>query len=692
MQSLRVVLTVCVSAVASLLGCDDGADNRETQSDATTCTIVRNGSAWWNQSFTEQTGRFHVDYAVTPTSNRVDLVVGLSSGAATKWSSLAAIARLNPQGYIDARAGATYRADVVYPYQAGVTYYFRFDVDMQTRTYSVWLREHPEARFALLARDYQFRNEQASVTRLDNVASFVNPETSPTGTAGEVCGFAATRDATTADGCVVAASGSGFGNGPIATSAGALVAQFQVKASHDGMDGVIGFASGDADAYNDYAASMRFFTNGRFEARDGDAYRADNAIAYRAGQVYDVAFVVDVPSKTYSVFVAGPGLEPESGNPGHVALARGYRFRPQQATVPQLDRLVNKVETSFGRVDACGMNGIRNNVLSARLGAFDAYPLANGGAVVSDGATTWQLDANNAALGSVNAGGKVATDAVGNIYVARIASGSFVLSTFTPTYQTRWTTTFASSGASDVGDIVITRANEVLVSVGVASNDWSARFSPLGVLRFANDGRLLSSHATPSGATAVALGPDGFAHARAFNDGVIIDVNAASGSLMRSLYQPGSFDVTHMALAPDGSLVIGGHASSVDFGTGEIRPYAPTPDSGVYWDAYVAAFWPDFSTRFAQRLYNELGGIAATNDTIVVSSDQWTQLRYVAITVFDTSGRVLREWQDDGILSHFGSAASGVALGSSGRVYANIEVPFHGSFDQTWPFFVILPP
>ena len=38
---------------------------------------------------------------------------------------------------IDARAGADYRADASYPYQAGTTYHIRIDVDLPAHTYSV---------------------------------------------------------------------------------------------------------------------------------------------------------------------------------------------------------------------------------------------------------------------------------------------------------------------------------------------------------------------------------------------------------------------------------------------------------------------------------------------------------------------------------------------------------------------------
>lgn len=187
------------------------------------------GSSWWNQAFPEQTGMFHVEFAADVTSPKMDAVIGLSSGAATRWASLAAIVRFNPQGVIDVPDGGAYRADRSFAYAAGARYWFRFDLDVRTRSYSVWMKEHESAGYFPLARNYAFRTEQASLTRLDNVAAFVNPETSAGGSA-EVCGFTATKDNTTADGCVRNMAGRGFANAPVTASSNVLMVSFTARA------------------------------------------------------------------------------------------------------------------------------------------------------------------------------------------------------------------------------------------------------------------------------------------------------------------------------------------------------------------------------------------------------------------------------------------------------------------------------
>lgn len=81
MQRSRVSLAVCAAAAASLLACGDVAEDSSSVSGATACTVVQNGGGWWNQSFTEQTGRFHVELSATPSARNIDSVVGLGAGS-----------------------------------------------------------------------------------------------------------------------------------------------------------------------------------------------------------------------------------------------------------------------------------------------------------------------------------------------------------------------------------------------------------------------------------------------------------------------------------------------------------------------------------------------------------------------------------------------------------------------------------
>jgi hypothetical protein len=96
------------------------------------------------------------------------------------------------------------------------------------------------------------------------------------------------------------------------------------------MDGVTGLALGPADAPEDLGVIVRFNPAGFLDARNGSAYRADQAVPYTVGTRYAIRLVVNVPQHTYSVYVT-----PESG--AEQTLATNYAFRTEQRTMPRLD-------------------------------------------------------------------------------------------------------------------------------------------------------------------------------------------------------------------------------------------------------------------------------------------------------------------------------------------------------------------
>src|SRR5881394_2756000 len=105
MRSLAFM--VSIGAVVALSAACDGPDSGgSTATESTVCSTV--GTSWWNQSFADQTGTFHVEFAATPSARYIDAVVGVSNGPATGWTNLAAIVRFAPNGLIDARNGSTY--------------------------------------------------------------------------------------------------------------------------------------------------------------------------------------------------------------------------------------------------------------------------------------------------------------------------------------------------------------------------------------------------------------------------------------------------------------------------------------------------------------------------------------------------------------------------------------------------------
>src|SRR5262245_3489588 len=64
------------------------------------CTTVAAGGAWWNQAFSQQGRRFHVELDATPSASPIDAVIGLGAGSASDFAQLGAIVRFSPAGTI----------------------------------------------------------------------------------------------------------------------------------------------------------------------------------------------------------------------------------------------------------------------------------------------------------------------------------------------------------------------------------------------------------------------------------------------------------------------------------------------------------------------------------------------------------------------------------------------------------------
>jgi hypothetical protein len=681
-RSFASGISGCAVVIALCLGCGETLDEASETAGASVCTSVGT-STWWNQSFPDWTGRFHVEFDVTPSVGNLDGTIGLSAGTATKWSQLAAIVRFNPQGYVDARAGSAYRADTSFRYAAGETYHVRLDVDVEARTYSTFIAYGAGTitGYYAIGRDYPFRTEQAGATHLNNISAFVNPQTGPGYLT--ICNWGFGGDQTTADGCTVNTAGTGFVNMNVLPSPTVQRIAVQAIPKNDNIDAVVGVTPNGATSYNDLAASIRFYTNGVLEARDGDTYRADAVVPYHAGENFDLRFVIDMPSKTYSVYV-------ENGfDLNRITLARNYKFRPSQASATSLGTVSTIVASSSGRLDACNPSGGQHyKLVSARGGTWHVKPLADGGALMSDGATTARVDSNNVPRGSVAAGGKVAADSSGNFYLASVANGALTVRAYTAAFALRWTSSLQVAD-TDVADIAVTNRGHVAMALGSKNG---SDFFPTRVVRYDSYGRYLSTTNLFAGATAIAMATNHYTVATPISGGVQVEVwGYETNQLQRTRQFIGPIDISRMAIAADDSIVIGGHLTSLQpvtstFEDCTLQAYAGTE---VYWNAYVTALRPDLSVRFCDRLTDNTEGIATDGSKIAVSYLEWTQLHYVDLHVYNTDGTLLQSSVEDAFVGPFGFPGS-IALGTTGQLYLNETASFEGPGDGHVPLLVTL--
>jgi unsaturated chondroitin disaccharide hydrolase len=118
-----------------------------------------------------------------------------------------------------------------------------------------------------------------------------------------------------------------------AEQTGAFEVSFDAMPLADKIDAFTGIAAIAPREAGDVAAIVRFNDQGTIDVRNGGSFRADQDLPYSANKSYRVRMVVDVKTRTYSVFVTPPG-QPE------ISLAKNYAFRSQQAAVRALGKIV----------------------------------------------------------------------------------------------------------------------------------------------------------------------------------------------------------------------------------------------------------------------------------------------------------------------------------------------------------------
>ena len=154
-----------------------------------------NSSSWTPVAYIAQTtsntqnlpnGQFTVKFNATPSQSANNTVVGLASGTPSAYTSLAAIVRFNPSGFIDAYNGATggYAAINSIPYNGGTKYSFWMKVNVVNQTFDAYVTPQGGAQVQI-ASGYTFRTSAASLDHAilhaepgygtDNVCSFNLP-------------------------------------------------------------------------------------------------------------------------------------------------------------------------------------------------------------------------------------------------------------------------------------------------------------------------------------------------------------------------------------------------------------------------------------------------------------------------------------------------------------------------------------
>jgi endoglucanase len=152
-----------------------------------------------------------------------------------------------------------------------------------------------------------------------------------------------------AQACVTATSGGAWLNQPYERQAGVFAADFDATPSVAPVNSMVGLSQGAQTTYPGFAAQVRFSPTGNIDARNGSAFAAVAAIPYRAGTSYHFRLIVNVPQRTYSVFVT-----PAGGTERPVGI--DYKFRTEQSAATGLDSAgVAVAATPAGTTTLCDL-------------------------------------------------------------------------------------------------------------------------------------------------------------------------------------------------------------------------------------------------------------------------------------------------------------------------------------------------
>jgi hypothetical protein len=164
---VTISTTTTLKAIAYASGMTDSTVTSATYTITTSGTTVSSADGFVNIPFSAaQSGSFTATIDAVPSLSPSNTTIGLCQGAQTSYTSLACIARFNTSGDIDARNGGAYTAASTIPFSAGVSYHFRFVVNVPAHTYSIYVTPAGGSEITV-GSNYAFRTEQAGVTSLD---------------------------------------------------------------------------------------------------------------------------------------------------------------------------------------------------------------------------------------------------------------------------------------------------------------------------------------------------------------------------------------------------------------------------------------------------------------------------------------------------------------------------------------------
>jgi hypothetical protein len=646
--------------VALIAGCAGSEEVSESPAALAECASISAGDGWSNQVFDAQSGRFRVELEATPSADGIDGLVGLSTGGASTFSHLAVAVRFSPQGMIDVRDGATYRADIPFSYVAGARYELRIDVDVAAHAYTVWVRPPDSYDFFAVATRYAFRTEQQAVTQLGAFSALID---SAAGSL-QLCDFRVLP--AIGPGCQTTGAGDGFQSQAIFGGSVLVATEFVVTPSASNIDAVIGQSAGAATSFSDLATAVRFAPNGMIDVRDGDTYHADGPMPYVAGAPYRIRFVADATRHRYTVYIIGPNAEYSQ------SLAWNYAFRTEQQSAGGLGQLVTIVDSSAGSIDVCSvMSRASHGVSYSVLGGAEAVPIDGDEAFVADGQAWFRTSATGQHIGPGFSALSVAVDDAQNTYTAWAGANALTITSRDAAMNQRWVQTYSIGSNAGVQSMGLTMFGDLVVLVDTVGN-------PRGAVESAwflrpEDGTLRMI--TPAPAYRGTVDRTGFTLANGGQTAVTVSHYNRDGGIDWTNTYPGRAEIQAITADPSGAIAFGGlNRVEMSFG----GPPIPLSNTLHQSNGFVVKLSETGAHVFSKKTgWSQVDALGANSTSIVATGSTYIDHHFMHLSVFDDAGTVVRQASDVGLGEE--GLTTAVAIGPTNRIYWGIA-PIWGGF------------
>jgi hypothetical protein len=617
------------------------------------CTSASAGQGFVSTDVGYEGDGFWADFDATPSEDSMDAVVGFSDGPADEFSDLGVAVRFNPDGFVDARDGDTYRVYDSAPlaYHAGQTYRFHLEVDLRTRTYQATVSS-PEG-FSWLAFGASFRTSRLGALQITQRVSEVD---SASGTLS-VCNYSRPYG----DRCARTDAGGGWDDRQFWPITGTGVFSASVRPTESNSDVVVGVSQAAAHRFGDLAAIVRFNTEGSVDARNGNAYAAAAPLAYSGGGMYDVRVFLDLRQHTYSATVGGAGV------------AQDFAFRSEQSGATALGGSAVFVDSPSGGLIVC------NDALSSTDRAIYTVPSAFGQLAVGANGPLYEMhdsvDVRDATTGGVVSSaprrGMGRVDAAGNLYLAGtfddgydpgtgpLASAGGVdvfVAEYAPDLTALWARSLGTAADDDLVDMVVDGQGNAVVlgaSLGTVLLDTNGQ-----IARQSQDAArgIATNAAGELALIGVQSGTTG-------NEIWVEKQSAEGATAWRRTYR--ADEVTGVAISGAGEVAFSGRfRGTVNFGGADLDFHA----SEVTYAGYVAALSSSGEHRWSLQTDHHEGHSSLAMDSagnVVVGASigsQYVEPSIAKLAILD--GATL--WsQAESVRGRTGS----IAVDAAGAVY-----------------------